>query len=59
MTKPTELAQTVFDLGYEIKKDIETDYWRFCARNWVEDSGLFDTWEEAAQACIDQHKDTD
>lgn len=50
MKTDTLTPSDIYAAGYEIKKDTETDYFRFCARNWVEDSGLFDTPEEAADA---------
>lgn len=43
------------ELGFDIVKDTETDYYRFVARAWVEDSCLFDTEREAAQACIEEN----
>mgnify|MGYP001573325703 CR=1 FL=1 len=49
------LERQVFDLGYEIVKDDETDYFCYKARFWVEDSELFDTPEEAARACIERN----
>lgn len=62
MSKPkpqydSALMQQVFDLGFEILQDEDTDYYYFAARNWVEDSGLCDTPEEAARACISTHGD--
>lgn len=56
---PPQLAKPVFDLGYEVIKDTETDYYRYSARFWVEDSGLFDTPDEAAQECIKRHGSSD
>jgi hypothetical protein len=47
-----DLIAECWKRGYEIRKDIDTDYYRFHARHWVEDSGLYDTPEEAAEACI-------
>ncbi|QBQ74407.1 hypothetical protein BcepSauron_027 [Burkholderia phage BcepSauron] len=41
------------ELGFAIQPI--GDNYRYSARFWVEDSGLFDTVDEAAQACIDRH----
>ncbi len=41
----------IFAAGWEIVKDRDTDYLRFSARHWVEESGLCDTEEEAAREC--------
>lgn len=45
--------QLVFDAGYEVVKDSESDYYRWRARNWVEESGLIDTEEEAYFSCVE------
>ena len=47
------LTRRADDLGFEIVKDTESDYYRFKARFWVEDSpATFDTLEAAALACV-------
>lgn len=46
------------ELGYEIVKDTESDYYLFKARNWVEDSpATFDSPLAAAWAVVKQHED--
>lgn len=59
MLEPTlqDLIAECYKLGFDIRKDTQTDYFRYHARHWVEDSGLFDTPEEACYACIETHKD--
>jgi hypothetical protein len=50
------LMNRVFHLGFEVKKDDESDYYRYSARNWVEDSpATFETPLAAARACVAQH----
>jgi hypothetical protein len=50
------LLTKVFDLGFEVKKDTESDYYLYAARFWVEDSpATFDTQLDAARACVKQH----
>jgi hypothetical protein len=42
------------ELGFDIVKDTESDYYMFKARNWVEDSpATFDIPADAAKAVID------
>lgn len=48
-----EAKKLVFEAGYEVVKDTESDYFRWRARNWVEDSGLLDTEEEAYFSCVE------
>jgi hypothetical protein len=53
-----ELIAKANDLGFEIVKDTESDYYMFKARFWVEDSpATFDTPAEAAQFVIDNYGD--
>lgn len=47
-----QAKQLVFEGGFEVVKDTQTDYYRWSARNWVEDSGLLDTEEEAYFDCV-------
>lgn len=52
-----EMAQAN-ELGFDIVKDTESDYYMFKARNWVEDSpATFDTPADAAKAVIDLYGD--
>lgn len=44
--------QLVRDNGFEVVKDSESDYFIWRARNWVEESGCFDTDDEAYLDCV-------
>jgi hypothetical protein len=53
---PQEVFQAkiwVQEDGFEVVKDDETDCWRWSARNWVEQSGLYDTDDEAYIGCVE------
>lgn len=54
MIEPTlqDLIAECWKRGFEIRKDTETDSYRFYARFEAYESGLFDLPEEAAEACI-------
>lgn len=58
MTAEADLIAKAHDLGFDIVKDTESDYYLFKARFWVEDSpAAFDTPAEAAQYVIDNYED--
>jgi hypothetical protein len=39
--------------GFEVVKDDESDAWRWRALNWAEESGLYDTDDEAYLGCVE------
>jgi hypothetical protein len=47
-----DLIAECYKRGFEIRKDTQTDSYRFYARFEAYESGLFDLPEEAAEACI-------
>lgn len=52
-TLQPELSQQVFDLGYEIVDDPDSDdCWMLSARNWVEDHSGFESKTQAAEFLI-------